>query len=339
MTYERVLRILKRNAQLRDLQCTAAYPCYDTVWGAGGVKGYAEIGAYQAMIDLGIKIRKKRGVSVGAGNALLISNGYTPREMFELYERERDRLFDAAFWQTMYQDSLKAWMSIFGGDTSGFGQLFGMFERVNGKMIDTATFWQQAFTIPNAMQWMKSQSFITLERLWKSVIEKEGLIASDDLEIVAHCMKDGEPIFFKGTEYPLYKAVAGSGSLPGVFAPVEHDGHLLGDGAMFHYNPTEGLKEPSIVIRLGRATEWPSEPMTFLDAYYLWREIHLPMMPTTQDVDCDKHIVVDIPCSNVAGLAFGVSKATRCALIEEGYRVTYEALTKEIAKGRIIVPA
>jgi predicted acylesterase/phospholipase RssA len=334
VTQESILKLLRRQPVYTKEQLLTV-PAYAEVDGAGGIKGYAEIGAKQAIEDLGIRIGVKRGVSVGAANATLSANGFSPRDIFLLYERERERLFDAAVWQRFYNDSLKAWTHLFGGQVSGYMELWQTFSSMQRKMADTATFWQQAMVMPSAMQWMKSQSFISLEKLWTSVIEKEQLSWQDDLEIVAYCMRDGHPLYLRSGKCPLNKAVAGSGSLPGVFAPVEWDGHLLGDGAMYHYNPTDGLLGPVIVIRLGRATEWSNEVMNPLDAYYLWREINLPMMPTTQDIDESKHIVVDIPCKSVAGLAFGASDSTRFGLIEEGYRVTYETLSKAIVDGRI----
>jgi len=59
------------------------------VFQGGGVKGIAYVGAYRALLQAGLKleqIERVAGTSAGAINAMLISMGYTPDEMFTLLE-------------------------------------------------------------------------------------------------------------------------------------------------------------------------------------------------------------------------------------------------------------
>lgn len=311
---------------------------YDLVLGAGGIKGYAEIGAKQALDDLRVPVRIVRGVSVGAANATLIVNGRSPREMLALYERERERLFDAAAWQELYKESIHSLMCALSGNPECLKELQNILARIQTKILETAHFWQRALVIPTLLQWLRSQSFVSLEGLWSDVIDKEQLVPTDNLEIIAYCMIEGRPVFYKGAGMNLKKAVPSSGSLPGLFVPVQDGEHLNGDGAIFHYNPTVGLREPAIVIRLGRATKWPVDPLPPVDAYFHFREWKLPIMPSSSYVDETHHILVDVPAEDVAGLAFGTNKQRRFELVEEGYRVTFEKASKEIADGRIIIP-
>jgi len=53
----------------------------DIVFGAGGGKGPGEIGAYKALLELGVPIGKITGVSVGNLIAVMATNGMSPDEM------------------------------------------------------------------------------------------------------------------------------------------------------------------------------------------------------------------------------------------------------------------
>ncbi|MBS2011238.1 MAG: hypothetical protein JST01_29610, partial [Cyanobacteria bacterium SZAS TMP-1] len=55
----------------------------DIVFGAGGGKGPGEIGAYKALLELGVPIGKITGVSVGNLIAVMATNGMSPDEMAE----------------------------------------------------------------------------------------------------------------------------------------------------------------------------------------------------------------------------------------------------------------
>src|SRR5580698_2421790 len=62
----------------------ASYPTQDgidIVFGAGGGKGPGEIGAYKALLELGVPIRTITGVSVGNLLAVMATNGMSPDEM------------------------------------------------------------------------------------------------------------------------------------------------------------------------------------------------------------------------------------------------------------------
>jgi predicted acylesterase/phospholipase RssA len=308
---------------------------YDLVLGAGGVKGYAEIGVLRVLQRHNIPIGKVRGVSVGAGNAALVTNHWTPDEMLDLYESERENLFDATACQHIYAEALKAWGELFAG--RGYDPIIQFNTQILGRLKETAEFWQRAFALPDGMQFHKSPTFVSLEKLWEHVCRKYGLVPNEHLEIVAFSMNEAKPVFFKGTNYPLHTAVAASGSLPPVFMPVKHDGHLLGDGALWHYNPVDDLKEPAIVVRLGRAKQWPREPISLMDAIFLWHELHMPFAAATQHVDEDKHIVIDIPCDDVAGLAFGTSYDRRMGLVKLGEDVAERIIAQEVKRGRIIL--
>jgi hypothetical protein len=204
------------------------------------------------------------------------------------------------------------------------------------RLYDPANF-MSALIVPTLEQWLVSPSFLSIVGPWRQQVRELGLRPNERLQILAFDVVRARPVLFKGTDYDLATAVAASGSVPKLFAPVPHNGGLLVDGALYHYNPTEFSREPAIVVRLGRATRWPLEPMTPMDAYYHWREMYLPLVATIQDVDESKHIVIDVPCADVAGLSFGASESRCMRLVEEGYEAAIAALRPAIASGRIAV--
>jgi NTE family protein len=57
---------------------------------------------------------------------------------------------------------------------------------------------------------------------------------------VSTSMVDGKPIVFD--RGPLYLAMRGSMSVPGIFAPLEHDGKILGDGGLVNNLPVDLVK-------------------------------------------------------------------------------------------------
>lgn len=307
---------------------------HDMVLGAGGEKGYAQIGVLRSIQKHKIRVRKVRGVSVGAANATLVANGRTPDQILEHYEHERGNIFDAAALQHITSSVMAAWGEVFAG--KGFDPLMMLSADLQRRMKETTEFWGRAFTMPDAVQWDISPSFISLEGLWKHLCEREKLEPKDCLEIVAFCRTMGKLVTFKGTNYPLYKAVAASGSLSPIFSPVKLGEHNMVDGAEGHYNPADDLPGPAIVVRLGRAKRWPRENISPMDAWFLWHELYSPFASGSQEVDTEKHILVHVPCDDVAGLAFGTSYDRRMALVKLGEEVADQVFAKELEAGRII---
>jgi hypothetical protein len=196
-----------------------------------------------------------------------------------------------------------------------------------------------SLVVPDFMQLLISRSWVSLEPGWQKLVEELELVPSDKLQLIAFDPMAAAPVIFKGTGYPLHKGIAASGSVPDVFAPVRHDGRLLVDGAFYHYNPTEFCQAPAIVVRLLRATRWPDEALNPVDAYYHWRELNLPLIPSRMEVDADKHIVIDLPTPDVAGLSFGISEQRCLKMVEDGYQIALSVLSKAIESGRLKVPA
>ena len=63
----------------------------EVVFGAGGVKGYLHIGMLRALEELGFKISKYTGVSVGGIVAALAANGWSSKKILDLFLEAHDR--------------------------------------------------------------------------------------------------------------------------------------------------------------------------------------------------------------------------------------------------------
>jgi hypothetical protein len=72
------------------LKCSAG--SVELVLGAGGVKGYYHIGVLRALVELGIKVSRVTGVSVGAIIAALFTNGLPPEIILKLFLEAHERV-------------------------------------------------------------------------------------------------------------------------------------------------------------------------------------------------------------------------------------------------------
>lgn len=55
----------------------------DGVFSGGGIKGFALIGAYQAIEERGLKFKRVAGTSAGSIVAALIAANYTSKEVYQ----------------------------------------------------------------------------------------------------------------------------------------------------------------------------------------------------------------------------------------------------------------
>ena len=65
-------------------------PQYGIVLGGGGALGFAHIGALMALEEAGIDIKVISGASIGSIIGALYAYGYSPQNMVDIIEKERD---------------------------------------------------------------------------------------------------------------------------------------------------------------------------------------------------------------------------------------------------------
>jgi predicted acylesterase/phospholipase RssA len=215
--------------------------------------------------------------------------------------------------------------------TNGYGsqEILRQFLDGHSRMYSPET-WMRSVAVPELRKLFVSPSWLSLEGPWAWAVKEHGLYPNERLQIVAHDVVNAKPVVFQGTGYDLGKALAASGSVPEVFSPVAYGDGLLVDGAFYHYNPIEFSPPPVIVVRLNRARCWSRELLSPVDAYYHWRELYMPLLPTVNQVDESRCLLIDMEADDVAGLSFGISERRRLQLVQEGYEIAIKMLRRAI---------
>ncbi len=267
----------------------------ELVLAAGGIKGFEHIGVLKALREAGIPIGKVTGVSVGSIIATFYTNGYTPEQIREIF-----------------------------------------FEGLNGRN-SLATLLSCLRTIPDPITFAIG-GLLDLSGAVRDMVERYNLKPNHNLRIVACDIMRNAPVVFEGVDYDLAHAITSSCSLPGVFRPQWHHGangvQLLGDGALYHYSPSEFCSGPAIFSIFSQATTLPTQFTNWLDFYFSVREIYFPLAGNHRYVDPNRHLVIETGLADVAGLNFGISAAKCDEMIEDGLTTGRKALVKAREDGR-----
>lgn len=266
----------------------------ELILGAGGVKGFAHIGALQALEARKVSLGQITGVSVGSLVAAFYTNGYTADEILRIFHE-------------------------------------GV-ERRNDPMVFLAS-----LSLPDPLSFAIG-GCLDLTPHMAELVSKYSLKPNGRLRVFCCDILRQTPVLFEGEGYDLARALAASCALPTVFRPVWHDGALCVDGAWYHYNPTDFVREsPAIVSAFTPARRLPQEPTLPVDLYFHLREMYLPIAAHRRYVDPAKHVLVEIDLPDVAGLNFGLSKQKRQAVVEAGRATTAAVIAEAIAAGRVPV--
>jgi len=274
----------------------------DIVFGAGGGKGPGEIGAYKALLELGVPIGTITGVSVGNLIAVMATNGISPDDMAaETLRGLRQRNDLGLLIKTFTPGDLISLMV--GGPIDMTVPMREMVDRMGLK--------------PNKQLQIVACDFFTKEPF---------VFTGEDYDLAramtASCALPTvlRPVWHNGPNQS-------GDSRP----------RLLVDGAVYHYNPVDFSRQPAIVFTFKAATEQPrsGDVQTPLDLYFHWREMYMPIAGHRRHVDPVKNVVVEIGLPNVAGLNFTASLNNFDAMVEEGYQTTLKVVGEAIKAGRI----
>ncbi|MBU6452596.1 MAG: patatin-like phospholipase family protein [Cyanobacteria bacterium REEB67] len=283
----------------------ASYPHkdgIDIVFGAGGGKGPGEIGAYKALLELGVPIRSITGVSVGNLIAAMATNGMTPDQMADETRRGLNQRNDPALLlKTLTPCDPVSFMV--GGPIDMTVPMREMVERLGLK--------------PNNRLQIVACDILTHEPF---------LFSGENYDLAtamtASCALPSvlRPVWHHGPNQ------SGDSRL-----------RLLVDGAVYHYNPVDFCQEPAIVFTFRAATEAPrgEDIQSPLDLYFHWREQYLPIAGHRRYVDPVKNVVVEIGLANIAGLNFTASLKHFDEMVEEGYQTTMRIVGEAIKAGRV----
>lgn len=278
-----------------DQDTSATHVPSDWVFGAGGVKGFGHLGAWQAAEDLKVETGVKTGASVGSLAAAFVSNGIRGGELVRAFRSGLQRRLDPSLLVKTLTPADPVSLMV--------GGPIDLTRPMRELVADYGL-------KPNA-----DLRIVTYDLLSHEPVVFEGTDYDLALALTASCALPTvlRPVWYQD-----------GGRL-----------RLLVDGALYHYNPTCFSKEPAIVISLKPATEMPSEWKLPIDLYFHLRELYFPIAGHRRYVDPARHVVIEVGLPDVAGLNFGISDAKCEQMIEDGYNTAYPILKQAIADGRV----
>ena len=182
----------------------------------GGVRGAAHIGAIKALEENGIKIDAIGGTSAGSIVASLYAMGYTPDEMFKVFE-----FFSKSVMAISPRDIFSGMREVkgirLGGITSSRNIELAVKEAANIKKVKNIRDLKIPIVIPT------TDLISDREIIFTNCNELEGEEYIHDIEIG--------------------KAVRASSSFPGMYAPFEYKEYQFVDGGIFDTLPSKETRK------------------------------------------------------------------------------------------------
>jgi NTE family protein len=198
-------------------------PKVGLVLSGGGARGLTHIGVLKVLHEMHVPIDYIAGTSMGAIVAGLYASGMTPAQM--------QRHLGSVSWPTLLSDSPPRTDVAF---------------RRKEELTQFPVGFEMGLDEDGRVQWFKgalsgANLELFLHEMTRSV---DGIDDFDKLPIpyraIATNMVTGkEVIFDKGK---LYQAMRASMSVPGMFAPMEIDGRILGDGGLVNNLPVDVVR-------------------------------------------------------------------------------------------------
>lgn len=215
----------------------------------GGAKGAAHIGVLKYLEEIGIPVDYVTGTSMGAIIGGLYSLGYTPDELAKLIAGIDWTLYMSNNVDRYYQSSTTRARK----STYLFSVPFGAgnFEEKTFNILST---------LPSGV--INGASLINL--FSQLSIGYNDSLQFNQLPIPFACIATdiltGDSVILDHGVFP--KAIRSSMAIPGVFSPVEWDGHLLADGGMVNNFPVDLCMNmgADLVIGVELAEELASDP-------------------------------------------------------------------------------
>ena len=238
-----ILLVTLLMSAMLQAQDTAAFvrstpPKVGVVLGGGGAKGAAHIGVLKYMEEIGIPVSYVSGTSIGSIIGGLYSLGYSPDEMAELIAN-----IDWSFYMSnsvgrKYQST----SSRLNADTYLFKVPFGTgnFEERSSNFLST---------LPSGVI-----NGASLTNLFNSLsVGYQDSMDFNDYPIPFACVAtdilNGDSVVFHSGEFST--ALRSSMAIPGVFSPVQWNGHLLADGGLKDNFPVDVCKQMGADIVIG----------------------------------------------------------------------------------------
>jgi NTE family protein len=211
----------KENPQTVSAQ-SAQRPRIGLALSGGGALGLAEIGVLQWLEEKHIPIDRVAGTSMGSIIAAMYASGMSPAEIKKFAE-------DIDWFEAMLPEPTYSQLS------------YRRKQDRRNFQIDAALGLKHGLEGPNGFNPGHGIGLL-LDRI---AFPESGIASFDDLPIPFHCvatdMLNGDRVVLR--DGSLATAVRASMAIPGVFTPVEMNGHVLADGGMVENIPVETVRE------------------------------------------------------------------------------------------------
>jgi len=188
----------------------------------GGIRGIAHAGVLQALINNGIHIDVIGGTSAGSMIASLYAMGYSPEEIYMLFQKNAKKIIGANTSPII--SGLNSFMNRKKKTISGFRngesieKIYDMIAKEKG--IETIQQIEMPIVIPS-VDIMEAKEYIFTNKIPKKVIDKSGYI----------------------TDISIGKAVRASSSFPAVFNPCNIKKHAFMDGGALDNVPVNEVRK------------------------------------------------------------------------------------------------
>ncbi len=287
---------------------------YFCIFGGGGIRGTAYVGAVQALDELEIEIDGCAGSSVGAVFAGLYTVGYNCEELRELFYKTNFDIF-----RDINIDILKVF-AITKGD---------YFQNWIRDLIEKKFYGENYVEGKNP-----PVRFCDIDK--KLVVLSVNLSDSTYHEFSKECTPEVEIAY----------AIRASVSIPGFFKPVEYDGKYLVDGDLIKSWPLWRISK-NLCPENRKILEFRLEDnekgakidsgISYINSVYNT----ITGFATDFIIDLygarDKFDYIKINSTGIGVLDFMISKEQRSKLIEEGYKTTLDYFKYEYPKKRQII--
>ena len=305
------------------------------IMGGGGAKGFCTIGFLKGARRAGVQIEGTLGVSVGSLVAVLHENGMDADEIHRVFqERLRKSIINAARNIGPDVKASELLLAAMGWQPSIVTQAFKALGAPGAENVK--------FDDPKAARGAlieHTSIYPDLLPAMREMVGELGLKPQPGLRVLAFDLISRKPVMFDYSNTDdLALALTASCALPGAFRPVAHPNGkmLLVDGAWYHRNPGDFDKPGAIIVKLNKATSFPSDSLTPIEFLGHWREVMGLTHFHRHEVDpAWGHTLVDMQTPHVAGLSFGISTATQDGLVEYGEEQTLDVLTEAIVNGTL----
>lgn len=286
----------------------------DGVFSGGGIKGFALIGAYQALEKCGFRFKRLAGTSAGALIASLIAAGYTSQEITDMMnELKLEDLLDSR--KTFLPIALAKWLSLY--------WYMGLYK---GDKLEA---WVEKKLLQKGIQTFSDLDESALKLIASDLTNGKLLVLPNDLQSYG----------INPHTFSVAKAVRMSCSLPYFFEPIKLttnqgktivvDGGVLSNFPIFLFDEEKKIKKrPVIGIKLS-AKESEQKPHKINNAVELFPAL-FSTMKAAHDARYisrrhEKNIVF-IPIKQINTTDFQLNEEKKEDLIEFGFECTEKFL-------------